>query len=62
MPHKKHDEKRAEKYAIPLYKEGEKHHKGHHEKHHGGYNIAKGYGRKNFLHNQIKVAGTQERT
>ena len=45
MPHKKHDEKRAEKYAIPLYKEGEKHHKGHHEKHHGGYNIAKDSGK-----------------
>lgn len=31
MGHKKHDEKRAEKYAQPLYKKDEKHH-GKHEK------------------------------
>jgi len=33
MGHKKHDEKRAEKYAQPLYKKDEKHHEKHHGKH-----------------------------
>ena len=35
MGHKKHDEKRAEKYAQPLYKKDEKYHGKHHDKTHG---------------------------